>query len=852
MPSRASTSAAHNGHGLERRRPSRQHQISRFATDQKPLSPRSSQGLKFKDKAVKTENSIYPPHSNLPFEFVKNANNVFVVQTKSSGNQQQPKLWMGSSKDDELIKYMSKVPGYLQRGEKLQDNNVLNFGVLDWGRLEQWTHQRDKLQVDDRVVRSVAGSCSSSETGIRSKDHFSISDSKQVHKVDFSPVVKPLSQKSLNCTDQSSLSNFIDQKEACKKDTSRKRDAVNSKYSKCKERLLGQNSGLLKGKSSSHMSNSDHEFLQPVSKNLSNQESNALKSAGNIEEVGLEPPRQYGSGKQESIVLLLPKDFSGSRTSEVPHRASLDGKSAEYNWGSFSDIFSVDEIQPDESFSQIPHSCPLNSAIEAETELDLDLKLDTLIKSQGLEVPVNPSQMPVHSTKNHVEVAKYSDPNENAQSSAADISGDRSRHRGFTFGLGRMTRSLSFRESSAQPPLSSTYVTAVSGPAKSDCSTNSHSRNDQRGAINGRAKSTPLRRLLDPLLKSKIANHLNEHSRMKPPPISIDMSVNEKPEASTIKALLNLTIKNRLLLFKFVVEETDEIFASTVKTLSTLAKDDMSWLYTFYSVHRIRKRNAGWKGQKVKPCGFGYNVVGQMKVSEPRFPSWCKEKPDETQLVRECILYNVDTSKAEAATSDIKTGRELAAIVVSIPKITTKRSSFYNEYNHDEWFSNLELEKLGQTVVILPGGDHSLPHEGSVPSSLINRWRSGGLCDCGGWDVGCKLRILTDKRQQQKYLQVQCDLYDEGEAKGCKPFFSLIPLRDGLFSVEFDAQISSLQAFSISVALISSRTQCHSTNGTDQLDTKHEFCKEKGSKTSKKEGPEKHPPFPPLSPVGRV
>lgn len=838
------TSSGDIGHGLEYRRTSRQHQTSRFCVD-KPLSPRTGQGLKLKDKAVRVENSIRPPHSDLPLEFVKNANNVFVVQTKSSGSREQPQLRKSAS-EEELIKYMSKVPGYLQRGEKVQDN-VLNFGVLDWRRLEKWTYKREKNSVIERITRPTTGSCSSSavcssatanaEAFCRSPEQTSISSSNSVNVVDFSPVVKPLSGKVLNRPSlQTSSSNIIDGKQnTCKKDAPRRRDTVKFKSAKSKEKYLSHDNCVLTRNSSSNQSGCDHEILETVSRKTSNFDGDLLKNTENFERLSLETPHQNRSGNQESIVLLLPKDFSGSASSEVRHTASFDGKSVENNWGSFSDIFSVDEIHPDESFSDIPHSCPLNYAVETETELDL--KLDTLIKAQGTEIPVHPTDMPLHSTENKMAAAT---------STSADLSGDSSRHRRFSFGISRMAKSLSFREGSAQPPVSSTCVTAKSGPVKPECSTNSGSRNSNKTNTNDRARASPLRRLLDPFLKYKVANQLSEKSdlRMKLP-IPVPVAVNEIYEASTIKALLHLSVKSGLPLFKFVVEINNEIFASTVKSFSTL-KDNVSWLYTFYSVHKVKKRSGGWKNQRVKPSGFGYDVVGQMKVSEPHVPSWNKHEPNETRMVKESVLYNVDITKEDAATSEMKTGRELAAIVVNMPDAARKSSSDYNVFNLDECYSGFEHEKLGRVVVILPGADHSLPHEG-VPSSLINRWRSGGSCDCGGWDIGCKLQILSDKWQQGKVLQDQCDLYDEREAKQCRPAFSLIPLRDGLFSVEFDAKISSLQAFSISVAVISSQKPAHSA---DQVESKQEFGRTKASMFF--EGPDKHAPHPPLSPVGRV
>ncbi|GKB16182.1 hypothetical protein Tco_0850105 [Tanacetum coccineum] len=46
--------------------------------------------------------------------------------------------------------------------------------------------------------------------------------------------------------------------------------------------------------------------------------------------------------------------------------------------------------------------------------------------------------------------------------------------------------------------------------------------------------------------------------------------------------------------------------------------------------------------------------------------------------------------------------------------------------------------------VIVPAGFHDGPRIGNNngPSSLVERWTSGGSCDCGGWDLGCPLIVL--------------------------------------------------------------------------------------------------------------
>ncbi|KAF5465861.1 hypothetical protein F2P56_015829 [Juglans regia] len=68
--------------------------------------------------------------------------------------------------------------------------------------------------------------------------------------------------------------------------------------------------------------------------------------------------------------------------------------------------------------------------------------------------------------------------------------------------------------------------------------------------------------------------------------------------------------------------------------------------------------------------------------------------------------------------------------------------------------------------ILIPAGLHGGPRTKNCgPSSLIERWRSGGHCDCGGWDIGCPLTILKTKLSKEENLpkletQDECKLVD--------------------------------------------------------------------------------------------
>jgi hypothetical protein len=53
-----------------------------------------------------------------------------------------------------------------------------------------------------------------------------------------------------------------------------------------------------------------------------------------------------------------------------------------------------------------------------------------------------------------------------------------------------------------------------------------------------------------------------------------------------------------------------------------------------------------------------------------------------------------------------------------------------------------------QVKVVLPIGNHGLPTECEGPSSLLDRWKHGGSCDCDGWNMACPLILLGNPSVQ--------------------------------------------------------------------------------------------------------
>ncbi|KAI3694527.1 hypothetical protein L1987_77494 [Smallanthus sonchifolius] len=95
-------------------------------------------------------------------------------------------------------------------------------------------------------------------------------------------------------------------------------------------------------------------------------------------------------------------------------------------------------------------------------------------------------------------------------------------------------------------------------------------------------------------------------------------------------ALLQLTLKDGIPFFKFVVAGSSDLLAAAVKKLPS-GKDDTSLVYAFYSVR---------ESSKEKGYCFEYNIVGQMKICSSHHAEF--NGPEKGLfVVRESVLYSM-------------------------------------------------------------------------------------------------------------------------------------------------------------------------------------------------------------------
>ncbi|WOH08133.1 hypothetical protein DCAR_0727570 [Daucus carota subsp. sativus] len=437
----------------------------------------------------------------------------------------------------------------------------------------------------------------------------------------------------------------------------------------------------------------------------------------------------------------------------------------------------------------------------------------------------------------------------------------------------KISKSLDFKEVSSGPQLS-----FKSHPAALDAVIGLDRFNQDSISTSNRTRSSPLRRLLDPLLKPR--GVLSSAETVKPlkqdltsvnlkPLSTSELLQNHRHETSNVQALLQLTRKNGLPLFKLVVDNGSDVLVAAVKQLPTPGDNASCLIYALYSVHEIKNKNGSWMSQgfRGKRSSFGYNIIGQMKVFNSCPPGYGGENLKDQYVSRESVLYGVEMQHGNKETPELRPSKELAAIAIkNLNQVINDREQGHNgklcshEGFTDQFVEHTrdgrETNDSDSTTVIL-GGVHGLPEKVLPSPSLICRY--GGSCDCGGWDVGCKLQILTTQDQKRNSgpsssCSTGLDLFSEGGHQENKPSFSLSPFKTGVYSVEFNSSISLLQSFFMSIAFISSQKLHEIFEG--MLDarsfTQPNIDKLEFPIAIPGDIPAKYVTKPPPSPVGRV
>ncbi|KAJ4791525.1 hypothetical protein LUZ62_042771 [Rhynchospora pubera] len=390
---------------------------------------------------------------------------------------------------------------------------------------------------------------------------------------------------------------------------------------------------------------------------------------------------------------------------------------------------------------------------------------------------------------------------------------------------------------------------------------------EREAASSKRGRQSPLRRMLDPLLKPKNAASASvSASHHESTPVGLrrlmDSRIglsNRKKEhltgtgtcaensaifttpsfqPSTRQALLQLAWKAGLPVFMLSSGESDILGATLRRKCTSDTADNPEISYSIFTLQESKtKGGSTWirPGNKGEKQHLVSNIVGEVRVSTCK--SKCRNNSDLYHVSREFVLVGpqlVPNAKTERAISDTEkdspVNHELAAIVTNLPTSSCLCG---------------KTDSVGSMTAILPSGIHGSSTQGE-PSSLIERWWSGGGCDCGGWDEGCRLSLLSlefskESKSNWEDSLARFELFPQGHSKGGHAF-SMICFKEGLYTVEIKSSIPLLQAFAICISLLHCRSPLK--HGTQQEETLE--VRNGGPPTSYMQC------HPPLSPVGRA
>ncbi|KAK3150214.1 hypothetical protein QOZ80_3AG0230300 [Eleusine coracana subsp. coracana] len=456
---------------------------------------------------------------------------------------------------------------------------------------------------------------------------------------------------------------------------------------------------------------------------------------------------------------------------------------------------------------------------------------------------------------------------------------------------------------------------------------------------NTKARSSPFKKILDPIMKSKslrspsimekgdsnsITVPVSRKDSMSRKSLLSDFSRTEqgsrRPNGEVqhvmsalspahLQAVLKLDSRNGIQVFEFCVEGPGE----SISARSWKTGNDLNSIYTF---HSGGKRSSA-AGRVSKDGGWcSPPIIGQVQVSSYLCSEVGKDGSVNNSVVTEFVSYDIAHAKRalEEKTQCTDTSQPPLSSVVdkSISGESPQRINLLDQqkiarnnsdvstfcpWSEEDLYPHLEIAatvikipfnkdkskemKNGScpcTVkVVTPSGLHGLPSDNEAcPSPLLDRWRYGGGCDCGGWDMACPIVILGNAYDNDWAESITInakhpmELFVQG-SKEELPALSMKANGKGQFLVDFHGRLSALQAFSVCISLLhcsealmaisleKGKHKLHSSSLKMLLeeDVRHliEAVTAKERKKPKKRR-EKAPPTvlldPPFSPIGRV
>ncbi|KAM3229530.1 hypothetical protein ACQJBY_060399 [Aegilops geniculata] len=801
---------------------------------------------------------------------------------------------------DELVKHMSKVPSYLQRKETadhLQDK-ALNVGVLEWGLLARWSHEQKH---EPYSSHGASSSDTSRSVLFSSPSHSSASPSSKSLDSNQSPL-----NDHQRCFMKSQQSNPVD-KHHEKANSPSPNSAVLSLLPGHGKHLHTENSGNSDGLNLSEFS-PPADSLTAASGSCTPHDMVDEDTTRKIEEAVHHCSRRlftdddntgrsfFTPNDDDSMCVdpLQSNGFSGLIPSAVME--------TERN-GSRSPVGFLEDIGQSPEFPRIPYSCPLpimDSTEELGTSSSATrdafvsaavtrgkhgnrhkspvsvCKKPLLISSKFTDMDVLPDR---HLVSGLNGMGRCSSLKEAPSPRRPDTSVDkinedkRSNSRGRRSPLRRMLDPL------LKPRQPSTSVAPIQASFVPKCHLSS-SINKQSINLEGSGSQNVQRRSVDAVVNSN--NHA-EANINQPPRVLLNSERylnQERDSTRTRQALLQLAWKNGLPLFMLSYGDSD-ILAATVRRKGTSDKDDLESAYTLFTVEEPKKKSGAWitAGNKNKKHQLVSSIVGEMRIS--RRKSRCCHAND-FHVHREFVLVGSELLPTPEEPGNSHISREIGAFISAVPQTaeTPHQSSSQNSSRGSSAPIGCSCPPLGNiyrnmtnassapasVIAIVPNGFHGASTSGQ-PLPLMERWRSRGSCDCGGWDEGCTLSVLTDNTQGNqgcKSIQVnqtqdgshRFDLLSQGRSREDRHAFSMVSFKEGLYAVEFRSSIALLQAFAMCIVMLHGRSPVRMQADLPASQDDAVFADHKlkaMAAAGQGRAPASYVPRqPPLSPVGRA
>lgn len=458
---------------------------------------------------------------------------------------------------------------------------------------------------------------------------------------------------------------------------------------------------------------------------------------------------------------------------------------------------------------------------------------------------------------------------------------------------------------------------------------------------NSKGRSSPFKKMLDPIMKSKslrspslmekgdsnsITGPGSRKSSMSRKSLLGDFSRTEQASnchpngqmqhirstlsPAHLQAVLRLDSKNGAQVFDFCVEGPEE----SISARNWKSGNELSSIYTFHSGGK--RASAAGKISKDGGCNLP-PIVGQVQVSSYLRSEVGKDGMVNNSVITEFVSYDIAHARriVEEKTQHAEIPQQPLCSVIDKPisgespesiSLTENRKIGRNNsdlstscpWSEEDLLPHLEIAatvievpfnkdkskdmKNGSSTctvkVVTTSGLHGLPSDDEAnPSHLLDRWRYGGGCDCGGWDMACPIDVLGNSYGNNWAESIASnakhpmELFVQG-SKEELPTFSMKANGEGQYVVDFHARLSALQAFSVCISMLhcseasiaitleKGKHKLYSSSLKFLLeeDVRHliEAVTAEEKKQQKTKRREKAPPSvlldPPFSPIGRV